>query len=66
VDKAGRILTLSLTRLNLVASGTFSADGQGRRLDEVDVLPETFKTPIWKAPTPEVRLNLNGLEISLV
>jgi len=29
-------------------------------------LPETFKTPIWKDHSSEVRLNLNKLEIPLV
>jgi len=48
VDKEGRILTLSLTRLNLVAAGTFSGDSQERGLEGDDILPETFKTPIWK------------------
>jgi hypothetical protein len=34
-------------------------------LEEDDILPETFKTPIWKDHSSEVRLNLNKLEISL-
>jgi len=35
-------------------------------LEGYDILPETFKTPIWKNDSSEVRLNLNKLEISLI
>jgi hypothetical protein len=40
VVKEGRIFynPKGFNRLNLVASVTFSGDGQGRRLEEVDVL----------------------------
>jgi hypothetical protein len=30
-----------------------------------DILPETFKTPIWMEHSSEVHLNLNKLEVSL-
>jgi hypothetical protein len=35
-------------------------------LEGDDILPETFKTPIWNGHSSEVRLILNKLEISLV
>jgi hypothetical protein len=35
-------------------------------LEVYDILPETFKTPIWKDNSSEVPLNLNKLEISLI
>jgi hypothetical protein len=49
VVKGGRILNnpKDLTWLNLVASVTFSGDGQGRRLEEVDVLPEFYSSLHW-------------------
>jgi hypothetical protein len=31
-----------------------------------DILPATFKTPIWKDDSPEGHLDLNKFEISLV
>jgi len=45
VVKEGRIFynPKDFTRLNLVASGTFSGDGQVDRLKEDDILPETLK-----------------------
>jgi hypothetical protein len=49
VVNEGRILNnpKDITRLNLVASGTFSEDAQGRRLEEVDVLPEIYSSLSW-------------------
>jgi hypothetical protein len=34
-------------------------------LEGDDILPETFKTPIWMDNSSEIRLNLNKLEIYL-
>jgi hypothetical protein len=35
-------------------------------LEEDDILPATFKIPILKDHSSEVRLNLNKLEVSMV
>jgi hypothetical protein len=53
--------------MNLVDYRTFSGDAIGRGdWIMMDIIRETFKTPIWQAHSSEVSLNLNKLEISLV
>jgi hypothetical protein len=45
----GRIIynPKDFNRLNLVAPWTFSGDGKGKRLEEVEVLPETYSSLPW-------------------